>query len=415
MKRILLRAGKSPFDVLSAQETLEQRPMGDNIGNYLFAHSAHRMLSTKDTKIDIASLSFKHLDPDYINKHYDAVVLPLANAFRPSAIGYLTRAAKLLEKLKIPVTILSVGLQAPINMKLEDREALDSVVTRFMKAALARGPSVGVRGEYTANYLRELGFKDVEVIGCPSLFMWGPGLKIEKPQKTLDKHSKLAFSANPKDKVFSKTVRHNIDNYRNLTYIPQDLQTMQFMMGDGKPYPKYDKDSAMPFHPKHRVFTEDKARFFTDVKTWLDFQSQQDFVFGDRIHGCVSAILAGTPAFLVAHDSRTLELAEYFDIPHTILKDKSEVLDAAKLYEMTDYTKFNENHAKRFKTFENYLKKHGLEHALYDEKTLAEYDSKLAELVFPDPIHPITAKSAAYRRMQEFYRSLMKVNARLEV
>ena len=49
---------------------------------------------------------------------------------------------------------------------------------------------------------------------------------------------------------------------------------------------------------------------------WLRRTSAQlDFVFGTRIHGNVAAILAGTPAFVLAHDTRTLELASYFEHP----------------------------------------------------------------------------------------------------
>ena len=54
------------------------------------------------------------------------------------------------------------------------------VVRDFVAAVLDRGPSIGVRGELTADFLRRLGSRDVEVIGCPSMFFHGPRLDVAK-------------------------------------------------------------------------------------------------------------------------------------------------------------------------------------------------------------------------------------------
>ena len=62
----------------------------------------------------------------------------------------------------------------------------------FVRAVLDHGPSIGVRGELTAEYLRSLGFRDVEVVGCPSMFAWGPDLRVERkvPELTRDAGSR---------------------------------------------------------------------------------------------------------------------------------------------------------------------------------------------------------------------------------
>ena len=84
-------------------------------------------------------------------------------------------------------------------------------------------------------------------------------------------------------------------------------------------YPKGKRMNAVaakgaPITLDHPLIRSDRVRFFLDPKTWFDHLAQYDFSFGTRIHGNIAALLAGTPALLLAHDSRTLELAEYHEI-----------------------------------------------------------------------------------------------------
>ena len=58
-----------------------------------------------------------------------------------------------------------------------------------------------------------------------------------------------------------------------------------------------------------------------------------DMVVGPRFHGIMAAVAAGTPGVLVAHDSRTKELAEACGIPHVTHRDP---VDAASLIRAFD-------------------------------------------------------------------------------
>ncbi|WP_410089573.1 polysaccharide pyruvyl transferase family protein, partial [Streptomyces sp. gb1(2016)] len=49
----------------------------------------------------------------------------------------------------------------------------EPTVREFVTEVLNRSASIGVRGEFTEQYLKNMGFRDVEVIGCPSMFMNG--------------------------------------------------------------------------------------------------------------------------------------------------------------------------------------------------------------------------------------------------
>ena len=92
-------------------------------------------------------------------------------------------------------------------------------------------------------------------------------------------------------------------------------------MLDGTPLASGTPDSLLPVHPSHPFFREDRTRFYVDPWPWIDDLRDFDFSFGTRIHGTIAALLAGTPAVVLAHDSRTLELARYFDIPHRLMRD----------------------------------------------------------------------------------------------
>lgn len=104
-------------------------------------------------------------------------------------------------------------------------------------------------------------------------------------------------------------------------------------------------------------------RFPLDPRTWVDFLRNQEFVFGTRIHGSVAGILAGTPTFLLTHDSRTLELAEYHKIPHAGFKELAKDIDAADLYERADYSDFEAHVPEVLARYSSFLEKNGLRHS----------------------------------------------------
>lgn len=115
MAKILMRAGKSPFEPISAIETIQRNLIGNNSGNLLFAQSVFKCLSRPDHHIDV---NYYKVDPnsaDYINENYDVFVLPLANAFRPSFQKQLDGLTILIRKLKIPVVVIGVGAQTDLD------------------------------------------------------------------------------------------------------------------------------------------------------------------------------------------------------------------------------------------------------------------------------------------------------------
>lgn len=385
MTRILLRAPKDPFEVVDAEGTLTRNLIGSNSGNLVFIEAAHKILSAPGVQIDPDRFKAGVGRAAMINEQYDAYAIPLANAFRLSFEPALIQLTSLLQQLRIPIVVLGVGAQATLDYDWSRLAPMEKSVKAFVSTVLDHGPSIGVRGELTHDYLRSLGFRDVEVVGCPSMFLWGDRMDVRKRSETLGPDARLAITVSPYVKAMGDIVVSHHARYPNLTYVAQDLQTLELMVWGESPRMTRIED-PIPVHLGHPLFREDKVRFYLDPWPWIDALRQHDFAFGTRIHGTIATILAGTPGVVLAHDSRTLELARYFDIPHRRLTEVTSDLDASELFEAADYTALNEGHAARYRSLIDYLGRHGFDHAFAHPGAAEAWDTRIAETPFPEPV-----------------------------
>jgi hypothetical protein len=395
MRRILLRSFKDPFRAATAEETLTKDLIGENAGNLVFSQATYRLLATRDTEVSTSRLT--RPSPDRINATYDHLVIPLANAFRvsfrtSSGAPRLDILSDLIERLTIPVSVVSVAAQATLEGSYKHAADIASPVRRFVRAVLDRSPSIGVRGEFTRDYLRDLGFGDehVEVVGCPSLYMYGPNLSIKRKVEALTEQSRIAFNATPYVEAIGPIAFDQATRYPNLVYMAQNRDTLALLLYGSYPEENHRKYAAggMPVSLEHPLLREDRVRFFLDPSTWITTLANYDFSFGTRIHGNIAALLAGTPGFVLAHDSRTLELAEYHQIPWRRMEPDAR-FDAAELYAEADWEPMNAAHSSNWERFAGFLSKHGLGHVYEDGDGGAEFDAALAAVDFPPPVRTL--------------------------
>lgn len=389
MKRILLRSPKGPFEVVSPETTLHRNLIASNSGNLVFLEAAHKILATSGTEVVPDRLRVEPRDAGAINERYDAYAIPLANAFRLSFEPILIRMTGLIERLRIPVVILGVGAQANLRYEFDRLRPMEPSIKAFTRAVLDRSPSIGVRGEATHDYLRGLGFRDVEVIGCPSMFLYGKDLHVEKRAERLDRDARVALTVSPYVKRMGDVVMHHVERYPNLVYVAQDLDTLELLLW-GEPGQAPAEPGKIPVHLSHPLFRENRVRFYTDPWPWIADLRAFDFSFGTRIHGTIAALLAGTPACVFAHDSRTLELARYFGIPHRPMPDVPPDVDAADLYAEADFGELNRGHAARLATFLDYLRRHGLDHVFADGEDPSSFDARIAATAYPPAVDVTT-------------------------
>jgi hypothetical protein len=390
MRRILIRSGKSPFYAAGPPEYLRRDLMATNIGNLLFSDAAHKLLSTPRTEV-ISNDMRAHPSPERaaeINEAYDFCVIPLANAFRPSFQKSLDRLSTLIEQLTIPVVVLGVGAQVCADYNTEELRPLEASVRRFISAVLDRSASIGVRGELTACYLNGLGYRDVDIIGCPSMFLHGdrfPDIRIPEPFST---SSRIAINLSP-DAIpvgdIAGVAAHAQARFPHLMYFAQNLVDAELLFWGDTSVEAARKD-PFPLQISHPLFQHNQVTVPLDPKTWIEQLSTYDFAYGTRIHGNIAALLAGTPAVVLAHDSRTLELCRYFEIPYRLLVDLPADTDPEDLYEHADFGAMLKGHNDRFQRLTSFLNKNDLQNTYDHGDSGAAFDARLAAMKLPPPL-----------------------------
>lgn len=387
--RILLRASRTPFQNFFSKEVPQEhlaetykalhKPETKNIGNLLVSGGAHKILSTETSKIEIdnyeMTLTRSFADKAVeINEQFDAFVIPQTNAFRSNYRTELVRMTKTIQKLKIPCVVTGIGAQGDITNNFSCLSEIKQEVHGFVSAVLDKSHSIGVRGEATKKYLNSLGFSDryIDVIGCPSMFYNGSNIKIRSKQKAEQITINLSVVPQELRKNFIALTKQFNNTDLEITYIPQTRNMMPYVIKKTLPYKNILGNQVL------NLFKKNKVLFFCDLLPWINFLKTQDFVIGTRMHGNVAALLAGTAAHVIVHDSRTRELVEYFEIPHTLMTDIKNDKTVEQYYKESDFERLEKNHKTRVRVYADFLEKNGLEHILYNEELLNEYDRKMS-------------------------------------
>lgn len=397
VKRILLRSGKSPYDVVPVERALHEDVFATNSGNLIFSDAAHKILETPRSEVVSNGITTRVADADRINSEYDVFVIPLANAFRPSFERQLERLTQLISKLKIPVVVPGVGAQTGTNYSADRLRPMQSTVYAFVSAVLDHSASIGVRGEFTERYLRDMGFRDVDVIGCPSMFLNGTRLDIRKSGRALGPDSRISVNGSHdavRKHKLGRIINRTHAHYPHLRFIGQNLSEARQLHWRDMSH----QNAALtdiPTHPDHPMYREDKVRVYVDPAAWMDDLRGFDFSFGSRIHGNIAALLAGTPATVLCGDSRTLELCRYFDIPHRMLAKAPSDLDPAELYAEADFGPLTRGHQERFDRFMNFLDKNGLENTFTHGDGGAAFEERMSGLALPPGIRPWVGADAS--------------------
>ncbi|QGN34142.1 polysaccharide pyruvyl transferase family protein [Microlunatus sp. Gsoil 973] len=392
MSRVLLRSAKDPFLPVSPEASLARNLFATNSGNMLFTQAMHKLLAAADVEVVADGHVADRVDllPETvakINDEFDAYVIPLANAFRPGFANQLRRLTRLINQLQIPVVVAGVGAQATPNAT-ELPENLQETVAAFLSAVLDKSAKIGVRGDITRRCLAALGFGDehVEVIGCPSLYASGRELTVTKNDHGLSADSPIAANLTLSQVNVAKIINRAVDRYPQMIYIPQTIKELRMLLW-GVPLPG-PIDENMPATLDHPLYRQGRVRFFLDPIRWHRFLAERQFAFGSRIHGNIAALAVGTPAFLLAFDSRTIELADYHAIPYALARDVAPDTDPAELYDRADFTGFNAAQPENVDRFLAFLEKNGLAHSQLPGRENPEFDRRLAEVDFPPAVRP---------------------------
>lgn len=417
MKRILVRSAQDPQKSYDALESTKK--MGGNAGNLLYVNGVSRTLDSKNNKLSFGGFK-THTLPDVTdwvnqaNKKYDHYVMPMANSFREGMTQSLRGMTEIVRRLDMPVTIVGIGAQATAKSftsndfqmastggkkKLDDHktEEHNQVVRDFCNAVLEKSKSIGVRGEFTKEYLVALGIDPlkVRVIGCPSLYTWGPDHKIvnsvgndfDGSIEQFDPELPLSLNIDYRLAGIERMIYANLFKYPNITSPSQDSKSARMIITKNEHYALEGVNLGTPIHTKHPMFLRNNVIYYPNPWGWVHDLSKKHFVFGTRLHGNIAGILGGTPAHLLAHDARTMELAKFHGIPYTIY-DKEHDFLAEDLFKTTSYENFNNLMPKNFKNFIEFLNENDLS-TIYDENGKTKnFDKEIEKLKMISAVFP---------------------------
>ncbi|MGZ8915240.1 MAG: polysaccharide pyruvyl transferase family protein [Methylobacter sp.] len=291
--------------------------LGNNTGNILFSESLYTVLKN-------AKRCSYHFRPQDI-AGCDVIVIAAANWISPySDFGDL---AKRIEATGLPVIICGIGAQIYNGNNTPE---LKPGLMRLLKLASECSKAISVRGAFSCEVLNTYGIKNGVATGCPSLLLAG------------SKGPSLSFSGGlaPANVAIHST-RHlynKADGFQAYLYrealrlkteliLQSELVDMFFVFGSEIEEEKaavcdeilttaYGQDVAVV-----KEYLKKHGKPLVTLTEWLAYLKTIKFCIGSRVHGTIASLLAGVPSVLIAHDTRTEELAVQMGLPYTREKD----------------------------------------------------------------------------------------------
>ncbi|WP_290753706.1 polysaccharide pyruvyl transferase family protein [Exiguobacterium sp. UBA3968] len=413
MKRIIIRAGMTPFEQFDAPYLMKHNSIGGNVGNLIYQYSIFRTLMTEGTTITPDYYYYDEERADEINANFDLYVIPLADAFRKEFVPTLRKYTRLIKKLKIPVVVIGVGLRAPFEPDLDGGFPFDEDVKAFVSAVLERSSMLGLRGEITSKYLTRLGFRegiDHRVIGCPSMYAFGRDLHIRETNITPESMITVNSSRLAPQNVLDFITR-GMEEYPNHYFIPQWMKELKLTYTGTHPIADLSVTNY-PVKMSDPAYMNDRVRFFLNAQTWFDFIGQADLSFGARLHGNITATLAGTPSILIPKDARMRELTDYHQLTHIWANDIKADTQLSDVVANADFQSPVRVQARNFDNFVDFLNVNDLEH-IYQETNYPEnvpFDRQMAQAELLPPVQPISGVSLeeAVARFERFFPEQVK-------
>lgn len=366
-KNVLLALDRDQFKSfdysLNPEKAIES--LGENSGNNVFQYSLQRIISKNKHNITVDTSLLHMRDPHkiteytkHINDNYDCVVYSPANVLSVYANDdVLPRFTSIINQITVPVYAIGLGAQSDRFYSTAYVDSIRENAFKYIKAILDGGGKLGLRGYFTADVLKKLGFSqnDFSVIGCPSLYMHGPNLNININGNFNDQFTAINGFRAWNSKSCQEFLKKNQtsffvcqDEFYKLLYNNRNYDWKEF---------QYLADSDEKWLQR---FLHNQIALYCDFPSWIrDLRERGvSFSLGCRIHGNVVPLLAGIPAYIDLFDSRVKELSEYFNIPGSYLDDGFE--PPLKLIEKTDYTVFNREFKTKYHIFEEFMHQCGL-------------------------------------------------------
>lgn len=334
---------------------------GQNTGNLIFSAALRRLV--RGESFEIATPE----DFARLRETCDGVVIAAANWLQPERdFGEI---AALLEELDRPTVLVGLGAQAQDGRIPK----LPAGTRRLLAVVSERSAEISVRGAFSAEVLDHYGISNVTVTGCPSLLY-----HLDRPAAVTRPlpEGPLRLGMNgllpPRPNApRMEMARVMLTETRRLgaQYVAQtELPLIRLARGEPREadWPCLDAALNSPDRAEAAGWAARHLRIFGNAPDWLDWARGRDLVIGTRLHGVIAALLAGTPAVLLTHDSRTEEMARQAALPAcpaTALRDTGQI-DPRRLWAQVDPEAFNARQRDYFDGFARFFERVGVPHRL---------------------------------------------------
>jgi Polysaccharide pyruvyl transferase len=308
-----------------------------------------------------------------VNENCSAVVLRGSNYFHHRMDW--GQAEQIFDNIKVPIICLGIGIQAPDRAAL----ALTAKQLRILMMLGDKANSIGVRGYRTAEELNGFGIKNVDIIGCPTLFRnrirdnFISNLnfqEIESLAFNIRREVSDAYSHNAG--LYTGLQRQILDLFvaaKDVTLMAHgEVEEKIFAQGRTEIYEyvierlvdqNWFRDRSDPLIEiyKSKLFYSDS------VANYDAFVKNFPLVTGYRLHGNLMALANGVPSFYFVYDERTLELCETFHIPFFDVRGPN-VFSFEMMNEIGSFDAFNAHYPVAYQRMIDFLEKNGLPHRL---------------------------------------------------
>ncbi|RIZ55039.1 polysaccharide pyruvyl transferase family protein [Vibrio sp. PID23_8] len=343
---------------LSGKQALDAS--GNNFGNMLFTNAAYQQLA------GARHIGF-NWEPRKVKDEYSSIFIPAANWINKNQDwGWL---AELIEKTDLPCVVVGLGSQVD---NISDVKSIPEGTKKLLAVISERSSGVGVRGDFTAEVINHCGIKNVEVLGCPSIFTFGCAPKL----RDITPGEMTRIGVGPTRYVLNATNDSNrFDKQRQLYQFA--IREASSIYYQSEQYEIKELSREQQNETQHQLAQSyyginnrqtlrnallEKGKYHTSLSSWLADVKKDDLYIGTRIHGAIAATLAGTPPILITHDNRTKELAETMAVPNIGIEEfnVARLYDVESLINEMDFKKYLRRTEMNFKKLKQFYSANSL-------------------------------------------------------
>jgi hypothetical protein len=310
---------------------------------------------------------------DNVNQNCAAIVLRGSNYFHQHMDW--GQAEHVFNRIKVPIICLGVGVQAPDGASL----ALTGKQVRILQILSEKAASIGVRGYRTAEELNKFGIKNIEIIGCPTLFR-RRNQNTQIPNKNFRDIETVAFNIRREVSesyfrnvgLYTGVHRQILDQFvaaKDVTLMAHsEIEEKVFACKKTEAYGYvierllergWFRDISDPLIELYKT----KLFYSDSVSDYDTFVTKFQLVTGYRLHGNLMALANGVPSFYFVYDERTLEICTTFRIPYFDVRE-SRAFSPEIMNEIGNFDGFNAYYPQAYQIMVDFLERNGLAHRL---------------------------------------------------